>query len=554
MKKSVKLFAASACAVTMLLSGCGSTNSDSNSSSAATDPNAIINVYGCEPEHPLIPTNTNETCGGNPIDMMFAKLVAYDADGNSKLEVADSITPNDDNTQYTIKIKDWKFTDGTPVTAESFTKAWSYGANAKNAQLASSFFANIKGYDELNPTDTDALNKLTGNEQLSGLKVVDDKTFTVDLKSPSSTFLMQLGYTAFAPLPESFFKDPAAFGENPVGNGQYTFKAWNHNQDIEMTRNDDYKGNFPAKNGGLNFKVYTDPEAAYADISAGNLDVMDTVPNSAVKTFLTDENVQAVNNKGSVFQSFTFPSTTMKHFQNNEEGKLRRQAISMAFDRQQINEKINGGLATPATDFTSPVTPGYSDSLQGSDVLKYNPDKAKELWAQANAISPWTDSDKFQIAYNSDNGSKDQWDAICNQIADTLGITAEGAPYPTFSEMRKAVNARQITTAFRTGWQPDYPSPESYLVSLYSSSAADGNGSNDGDYKNPAFDELMTKAAQAKDEDDANKLYQQGEELLLQDLPAIPLWYTSAKAVAAKNIKNLATNWKNLPVYQDLAK
>ncbi len=77
--------------------------------------------------------------------------------------------------------------------------------------------------------------------------------------------------------------------------------------------------------------------------------------------------------------------------------------------------------------------------------------------------------------------------------------------------------------AFRTGWQPDYPFAENYLWQLYSTAAADGNGSNDGDYKNPAFDDLCKQAAAASSTDDANKLYQQAEEILLNDLPAIPL-------------------------------
>ena len=81
--------------------------------------------------------------------------------------MAESITANDDATQYGIKLKDgWKFTDGTNVTAESFTKAWSYTANAKNAQLCSSFFSTIKGYDALQDTDN-----LKGDEQLEGLKI-----------------------------------------------------------------------------------------------------------------------------------------------------------------------------------------------------------------------------------------------------------------------------------------------------------------------------------------------------------------------------------------------
>jgi oligopeptide transport system substrate-binding protein len=141
--------------------------------------------------------------------------------GKASNEVAKEIKANSDNTEFTITLKDgWKFSDGTPVTAESFTKAWSYGANATNAQVSSSFFSVIKGYDALQEKG------VASDAQLSGLKVVDDSTFTVSLNEASSVFPIMLGYTAYAPLPESFFKDPKAFGEKPVGNGAYKFESW----------------------------------------------------------------------------------------------------------------------------------------------------------------------------------------------------------------------------------------------------------------------------------------------------------------------------------------
>ena len=142
MKKKALAFAAMACSVAMLLSACGGSNS--NAASGDTAGSNIITAYNSEPQNPLIPGNTNETGGGKPVDLLFSRLVSFDKDGKASNEVAESITPNDDATQYTIKIKSgWKFTDGTPVTAESFTKAWSYVANAKNAQKCSSFFSAI---------------------------------------------------------------------------------------------------------------------------------------------------------------------------------------------------------------------------------------------------------------------------------------------------------------------------------------------------------------------------------------------------------------------------
>ena len=548
MKKKAFAIAAAVCAVATLVAGCGSSNNSSSTSSSSNSGSNVLNVYASEPQNPLIPGNTNETGGGKPGDLLFARLVSFDAKGNASNEVAESITPNDDATQYTIKLKDgWKFTDGTPVTAESFTKSWSYTANAKNAQKGTSFFSTIAGYDDLQNADS-----LKGDEQLSGLKVVDDKTFTVDMSQPDATFPIKVGYLAFAPLPESFYKDPKAFGEAPVGNGPYKFSKWDHNKEIDLVKNPDYKGNDVPKNDGINFKIYTDDNAAYADIQSGNLDVMETVPASATKTFQKNPKVQAYNKAGSVSQTFTIPSN-LEHFQTNtEEGQLRRQAISMAINREQLTEKVLGGVATPAVDFTSPLTPGYSDSLKGSENLKFDAAKAKELWAKADAISKY--DGQLTFSYNADGGAKPIYDAIVNQLKNNLGINVATNPMPTFQEFRNAVTNRQIKGAFRTGWQPDYPSPENYLFQLYASAAADGKGSNDGDYKNADFDKLMDEAYAAKSTEDANKLYQQSQEILLQQLPAIPLYYSNANGVAATGVKGFEMNWQNLPVYEELSK
>ena len=545
MKKKALAFVAAACAFGMLLSGCGSSNSGDTAAEGAN----IITAYNSEPQHPLIPGNTNETGGGKPVDLLFSRLISFDAKGNASNEVAESITANDDATQYDIKLKDgWKFTDGTDVTAESFTKAWSYTANAKNAQLCSSFFSTIKGYDALQDTDN-----LKGDEQLEGLKIVNDHEFTVDLNQSDSVFAIKVGYSAFAPLPESFYKDTDAFGEAPVGNGPYKFQSWDHDNEIVLVKNPDYKGNRTPKNDGVTFKVYTKDDAAYADIQSGALDVMESVPASATKTFETDETVQAYNKAGSVIQQFTIPSS-LKHFEaGTEEGTLRRQAISMAINRDQLIDKVLNGNATAATEFTSPKTPGYSDSLKGADNLKFNASKAKELWAKADAISKY--DGQLTFSYNADGGAKPLYDAIVNQLKNNLGIDAATNPIPTFQEFRDAVTNRQMKGAFRTGWQPDYPFAENYLWQLYSTAAADGNGSNDGDYKNPAFDDLCKQAAAASSTDDANKLYQQAEEILLNDLPAIPLYYSNASGVASHNVKSgYAFDWQTLPTYPALSK
>jgi oligopeptide transport system substrate-binding protein len=342
-----------------------------------------VSVNGAQPQNPLIPAATNETGGGNVIQNLWEGLVRYQTDGTSVNAVAESIT-SEDNITWTVKIKPGlTFSDGEAITADSFVKPWNYGAVGDNAQLSSYFFYPIKGFDEAQANEADGL---------SGLTVVDPLTFTIELNQPEASFPDRLGYSAFFPLPESAWADLEAFGRNPIGNGPYAMAgadAWQDDVQISLVPNENYQGDVQVANEGLVFKFYADSlDPAYTDVQAGNLDVLDTVPPSALTTYETDDKVQAFNQPGSVFQSFTIPEDA-PHF-GGEEGKLRRQAISMAINREEITDKIFNGTRTPATDFSSPVMPGYNPAIPGNEVLQYNPDRAKELWEQANEISEWT--------------------------------------------------------------------------------------------------------------------------------------------------------------------
>ena len=525
-----------AAAGALALSGCSTGGGSGEATSSASS--AIITTNGSEPQNPLIPTNTNETGGGKVTDSIFAGLVYYDAKGKPVDDMAESIK-TDDAQNYTIKIKSGeKFTNGEPVTSDSFVKAWNYGAALDNAQLNSYFFEGIKGfsYDE-------------NVAELPGLKVVDKTTFTVELSQPESDFPLRLGYTAFMPLPEAAFKDLKAFGENPIGNGPYKLAskgAWEHNVKISLVKNKDYKGGRTPKNGGLDIIFYASQDASYADLQGGNLDVVDQIPESALGTYQKDFPDHSVNQASAIFQSFTIPAR-LPHF-GGDEGNLRRQAISEAINRSEITDKIFSGTRTPAHDFTSPVIDGYSEDLKGSDVLKYNESNAKKLWAQADAISPW--SGTFQIAYNADGGHQGWVDAVTNNIKNVLGIDASGAPFPTFKQVRDQITNRTIQTAFRTGWQADYPALYNFLGPIYGT----GAGSNDGDYSNPDVDKLLKEGLAETDTAAANKKFQDAQVILFKDLPAIPLWYSTVNGAWGDQVQNVQFGWNSVPLYYNITK
>lgn len=532
-----------ALSIVALLAGCGSVEAK-DSQQEVTSADKVVSVNITEPSNGLLPSDTSDMAGWKIVSQLYDGLVTFDAEGNETLVEAESITPNDDASEYTIALKpNLAFSNGEKITADTYAKSWSFAANAANGQVGASIFEDIQGYDELQ----DASGSKTA--QLSGLTVVDDTTLKVRLKASNSAFLYKIGDIAFLPMPSEVIKNPKEYGQKPIGNGPYELKAYKSGEEIILEKDDSYKGPRKVKNAGIDFKVYQSLDAAYSDLLAGNLDVLDSIPTSALKTHQNEKNITAVSKPGPSFSAFTI-SQNLKHFQG-EEGRYRRQAIAHAIDRENIAGAIFSGTVTPATDFLAPVIKGYDTDLDADDVLTYDEAKAKELWAKADAISPW--SGTFRIAYSADGTDKEWVEAAANSIRNALGIDAESYPFATSKELRSAIQERTIDSAFKSGMQSDYPHPEGYLVQAYDSSAADGKGLNNGDYKSDEFDALIDQAAAETDLDKAVSLYQQSERVLLKDMPVIPLWYTNVTAASAKGVE-VNYNYMGVPEYNTIVK
>ncbi len=525
-------------ATAIALAGCSSNggSGSKDSGSGSTNASGIVTTNGSEPQNPLIPSNTTETGGGKIINSIFEGLRSYDENGKPVNEIAKSITTDDSKT-FDIKLNTgWTFTNGEKITAESFTKAWNWAAQKSNAQGASYYFENIEGYN----ADADS--------DLTGLKVVSDDEFTVTLKAAQSDFPLSLGYSAFVPLPSSFYDDPKSFGEDPIGNGPYKLaskNAWTHNTDIKLVTNKDYEGKRKPKNGGLTITFYTSQDTAYSDAQGGNLDILDAVPDSAFANYKSDFPDSNVNKPAAIFQGIYLPYY-LDHWKG-EEGKLRREAVSMSINRKQITSKIFDGTRTPAKDFTSPVIDGWNGDLKGSDVLEYNKSQAKKLWAEADKISPYNDT--LTISYNADGGHEAWVTAVANSISNTLGIKAEGKAYPTFQEALDVQTSDKLTGASRTGWQADYPS----LYNFLGPTMGDGSSNNYSRYDSAEYNDLLKQGQAADSVQAGNKIFDQAQELLLQDLPEIPLWYSNVTGVwSADNVSNVKFGWDSVPLYYDV--
>ncbi|MFI0722357.1 ABC transporter substrate-binding protein [Streptomyces sp. NPDC021224] len=515
---------------------------DKASSSSA----GVIRAWWGDPQNPLEPANTNEVQGGKVLDMIFMNLKEYDPKtGKAMLEAADSITSTDQQ-NFTIKIKpDLKFSDGTPVTAKSFVDAWNYGALVTNKQLNAYFFADIQGYDAVHPSD-DPNAKPTA-QTMSGLKVVDDHTFTVALKQKFSTWPDRLGYKAFAPLPTEFFSNHAAYLAKPIGDGPYMIDSYKKGTSMKLVPNPNYTGPSKPKNKGVLLKVYTSSDTAYADLQSGNLDVLDDIPAADLSHVKSDLSNRYLNQPAGIIQTFSFPMYEKEWSKPGME-KVRL-GVSMAIDRKTITDKIFQGTRTPAADLTSPVlgaAGGYSDTLAG-DSVKYDPVKAKQLIQEGGGLP----GGHMTLGYNADSGSHKEWvDAVCNSINNVLGDNKAcvGAPTGTFADFRNQITKGQMKQPFRSGWQMDYPLIDDFITPLY----ATGGSSNDSKYSNKTVDNLINQANAEADTTKSTQLYQQAETQILKDMPIVPLWYQNAQCGWSDKVSNVTVNAFSYPVFTDI--
>ena len=521
---------AGAATLSLILAACGSDEGGGSGGGGAAT--GAVTINGSEPQNPLIPLNTNESGGHDITDALTTGLVNYNPKDAAPVNAMAESIDSADNTNFTIKIKKgWKFHDGTEVKAKNYVDSWNWGAHGLNAANLSFFYEPIVGFTEVQGEDKNKDDKVTADEapikEMSGLKIVDDYTFTVQTTSPVSNFPGRLGYSSFDPLPDSFFKDPKAYGDKPVGNGPFKFVSWTHNKEIKLTAYTDYTGPDKASVKDVTFKIYQNQDSAYNDLLAGNLDIMDTIPTAALagEKYQSDLGKNWVKQAQGAIQTMSFASPKTDPRFNNKD---LRHAISMAVDRDTITKTIFAGTRAPADGFVSPVVDGAKKGACG-EFCTFDPAKAKALYAKAGGVTG-----TIPLTYNADGDHKGWTTAVCNSINKTLGTKCVATPMTTFDLFLEARDARTLKGLFRTGWVMDYPHIENFLGPIYGT----GAGSNDNDYSNPAFDAKLKEAAAAKGED-ANKLYQEAESILVEDMTVIPLWYYATNAGWSKNISSV---------------
>ncbi|WP_202387792.1 ABC transporter substrate-binding protein [Nocardioides flavescens] len=468
---------------------------------------------------------------------LYTSLTDVATDGTVTMAAADSVT-SDDATTWTIKLKDgWTFHNGEPVTSSSYVDAWNATAYGPNAWANSGQLAEIAGYDDLNPES----GKPT-TDTMSGLAVVDDLTFTVTLSAPDGQFPLQLSQaqTGLFPIPESAFDDLDAYNLQPVGQGPYMMtEPHQENEDITVVAYDDYAGTAPLTES-IVFKNYADTSTAYNDVLAGNVDVAGVAP-AKIAT--------AMKEFGDHFYANPAPGIAflgLPLWDERYDDVRVRQAISMAIDRDTINDVIYGGQLEPATAFTPPTEPGTPEGVCG-EWCTYDPTKAKQLLEEAGG---W--SGEMVVTYPGGFGLDELYKAYANQLRQNLGIdevtTKSTADFAEFAELRADA---KLEGPYFSRWGALYPSQQNTLRAFFVPGGGGGCTNCSASQPDEVVD-LLEQADGQVDQDAAIALYGQAQEILAEQLPIIPMFYEKYMFVTSDKVSDFPSS-QGSPVWSQVA-
>lgn len=529
--------AATLAAAAMAATACGGGGDAGGSAEDAT-----LTINGTAPENPLVPGNTSEAGGGKIIDHMYTGLIGYNPEtGEPYNEHAEKSTLAKDGKSITYKLKKgWTFHDGTEIKAKNYVDTWNYVAYTPNGQELGSFFTGVKGYKDVTSADP---KKKPKKKKMSGVTAVDDYTLKVQFDEAMPAFERKVGYSAFKPLPDSFFKDPEAFEKKPVGSGPFKFIDQSANA-ATFEAYDKWKGKKPSvQKVEIQFGT---PEAAYDSIRDNNLDFLENLPPKALVDNIWEQDLQ---DRAGPSDNYSIQILAFPLYQKKYQSADFRHAISMAIDREEITKTIYNDTRKPLNGYGVPDLPLWEDGACG-EFCKHNPDEAKKLFEKSGWKGP------IEITSNADGGHKEWIEAVCGQIKKTLGEECKFVPVQEFGVIREQANNQKLKQIYRSGWGSDYPHVENFLNPLYRT----GGSSNDNKFSDKKVDAQLEKADAEVDDKKAAEEYHKAEELVAKDMPAIPLWSNPYIAGWSERLENIKVSkitgeldWTEVKINPDAA-
>ena len=467
----------------------------------------------------LDPGLCTDTTGFNILANSFVGLCELDQNQKAIKGDAESWEISSDGLTYTFHLrKDLKWSNGDPLKASDYEYAWKRVLNPENGCEYSYELLCIKGAESYN-TDK-------GSADAVGVKATDDTTLVVTLENPTPYFLELVSQAFYYPVNQRVVesnRDWATTAETLVSNGPFKISDYKMKDEIVLERNENYYDKAFVKLDKLTMKFIPEEKTAWEIYKLGQFDVVDSVPKSDAQEALKDKSAISVPNLGINFLSINV-SDKAKAVNPDvakvlSDSKVRR-ALSISIDRQSIVDNVTkaGQVAAHGIVAKGIIDPDGKDYADKTSYFEANGnvEEAKKLLAEAG-YPEGRGLPTITLMYNPESGNADMMQAI-QGMWKKIGVNTElkSQEWKTFLNNRVQKNY----LIARNGWIADYADPMAFLDMFVSTSEQ-----NDSGYNNPAFDNLIDTAKKELDSKKRFDLMHQAEDLLIKDMPVIPLYY-----------------------------
>ena len=477
-----------------------------------------------------------------PIQQIFNSLVQLDDSLNVKPELAKKWNVSSNGLIYTFIIRNDVFFHnsihfGDSLTRKVIANDFKYSFDRlKDKRIGSPggwVLKNVKNYEAQN-----------------------DSTFVIRLKKPFPAFLslLSMKYCSVVPkeVADYYGED---FRNNPIGTGPFKLKRWEENVKLVLRKNKNYfeKDSLGRKLPfleSISISFLPDIQSEFMLFTQGKLDFINSVDSSYKDDLLTPDGLLQKKYKSNIrmlkgpYLNTEYIGFYLKSNSKSIKSDLIRNAINIGFDRKKMILYLRNNIGFPAQQGFIPI--GLS-GYKTSETINYNPEKAKKMvkkFIEKNKITP-------QINIATDPNYVDLCEFFQREM-EKIGIKIKIEVMPT-ATLRQAKSNGKVE-AFRGSWIADYPDAENYL-SLFSSSNLSPYGPNYTHFENYKFDSLYNKSFEITELEIRNELYSNMNDIIMENLPIIPLYYDQTTIFVRNNIKDFPINPINLiklkKVYKD---
>ena len=460
---------------------------------------------------------------------IFSGLVRLDQELNIVPDIAGSWDKSSDGKVYTFHLRQGvKFHDGREVKAADFQYSWERACDpGTGSGTAATYLGDIVGAKDMLAAEAG---------EISGVEVIDDYTLQVTIDAPKAYFLDKLAYPTAFVVDRADVESGQYWWLEPNGTGPFKLKGWTPGQQLVLERSEIYYSE-PAQLQSIIFSLAAaDPMALY---ETGQIDV--------VPVYL--DYIDEVSDETNPFHQelMVTPELSLYYIGFNtaeppfDDVNVRR-AFCHAVDKEHIIKVILRDMVSEADGILPPEMPGYNEALDGLD---YDVEEAKELIAATEYVDI---SNLPPITLTVDgygNNIPSYLGAIIQEWEQNLGVEVSVRQVET---ERLIYNLKQEKDEmFTMGWIADYPDPHNFLDVLFYT----GSEVNISEYDNPRLDALLDQAAIEQNVSDRLAMYQQAEQLVVDDAPCVPLWHGTNYILVKPYVKGYELSAQGVP---DLSK